>query len=116
MFSDHTVLWWILGTFAFIFIVLYLTQPKNERLSPWGLLCSIINQGGPSGSPAMICPHCQIRGSVSTRKTTRKKGISGGKATGALLTGGVSLLATGLSRKEKETEAHCASCHQTWHF
>jgi hypothetical protein len=45
-----------------------------------------------------------------------KKGISGGKATGALLTGGVSILASGLSRKEKVTEARCANCRQTWHF
>jgi len=32
-----------------------------------------------------------------------KQGISGGKATGAILTGGVSLLATGLSRKANLT-------------
>jgi hypothetical protein len=65
---------------------------------------------------AMICPHCQARASVRAKIVTRKKGISGGKATGALLTGGVSLLATGLSRKEDETQAHCMNCGSTWYF
>jgi hypothetical protein len=46
----------------------------------------------------------------------RKKGISGGKAVGALLTGGLSILATGLSRKEKSTQAHCDNCGATWDF
>jgi hypothetical protein len=47
---------------------------------------------------------------------SRKAGISGGKATGAILTGGLSLLATGLSRKERLTEAHCDNCGSTWTF
>jgi hypothetical protein len=49
----------------------------------------------------LVCPHCQTAGSVTARVVTRKKGVSGGKATGAVLTGGVSMLATGLSRKER---------------
>lgn len=64
----------------------------------------------------MICPHCQTKGRVMTKAVTQKKGISGAKATGALLTGGVSMLATGLSRKEGTTQAHCLTCSQTWHF
>src|SRR5690348_14328204 len=48
----------------------------------------------PTGRAAMICPQCQVRGKVFTTKVSVKKGISGGKATGALLTGGLSLLAT----------------------
>jgi hypothetical protein len=46
----------------------------------------------------------------------RKKGISGGKVMGGLLTGGISLLATGLSRKEQATQAHCDNCKSTWDF
>jgi hypothetical protein len=46
--------------------------------------------------PNMICPHCQMKGTTLSKPITKKVGISGGKATGALLTGGVSLLATGL--------------------
>jgi len=66
--------------------------------------------------PAMICPHCQTKGAVRTMRVRRKRGISGGKATGALLTGGLSLLATGLSRKETLTQAHCDTCNSTWDF
>src|SRR5690242_3062210 len=65
---------------------------------------------------ALICPHCQTRGRVRTRIVQEKKGISGGKATGALLTGGTSMLVTGLSRKEKLTRAHCDNCQSTWTF
>ena len=83
---------------------------KNEigdhmrQSSPW------------QGDSGMICPHCQTRGAVSTKVVKRKKGISGAKATGAVLTLGWSLLATGLSRKEEETEAHCSACGATWHY
>jgi hypothetical protein len=44
----------------------------------------------------------------------QKKGISGGKATAAVLTAGISILGTGLSRKEKVSEAHCNNCNVTW--
>lgn len=64
----------------------------------------------------MVCPHCQVAGQVRTMMIKRKKGISGGKAVGALLTGGLSILATGLSRKEKSTQAHCDNCGATWDF
>jgi len=64
----------------------------------------------------IICPHCQTKGSVTTRSVKKKAGISGGKATAALLTAGISLLGTGLSRKDKVTEAHCSNCGATWYF
>jgi hypothetical protein len=66
--------------------------------------------------PPMICPHCQRSGGVRTKMVRRKAGISGAKATGAILTGGLSLLATGLSRKEHITEAHCDNCGSSWTF
>jgi hypothetical protein len=65
-------------------------------------------------NPMLICPHCGTKGNVRTRSVTRKKSISGGKVMGALFTGGISLLATGLSRKERETEASCGNCRSTW--
>jgi uncharacterized paraquat-inducible protein A len=65
---------------------------------------------------AMICPHCQTKGKVRTKQIIQKKGVSGGKATAAVLTGGLSLLATGLSRKEKLMQAHCDNCENTWLF
>jgi hypothetical protein len=64
----------------------------------------------------IMCPHCQTRGHVTTRAVKLKKGISGGKAVGAIVTLGWSMLATGLSRKEDTTEARCSNCGSVWHF
>jgi hypothetical protein len=64
----------------------------------------------------MVCPHCQQKGAVHTSPITKKIGISGGKATAAIITGGVSLIATGLSRKEAMTEARCDNCGAIWHY
>lgn len=65
---------------------------------------------------AMVCPHCHQKDRVRTIPVDRKKGISGGKATAAVLTGGVSMLATGLSRKEHLTRARCGNCLNAWDF
>jgi len=64
----------------------------------------------------MVCPHCQVRGHVHTEQISRNAGISGAKATGALLTGGISMLATGLSQKQHVTKSHCSYCGATWTF
>ena len=64
----------------------------------------------------MICPHCQTKGYVTTQQVKRKSGIHGGKATAALLTCGISLLGTGLSRKHEMTEASCGRCGATWTY
>jgi uncharacterized paraquat-inducible protein A len=65
---------------------------------------------------AMLCPHCNTAGKIRTKDIEQKKGVSGGKATAAVLTGGLSLLAVGLSRKEGATQAHCDNCRNTWFF
>jgi hypothetical protein len=65
---------------------------------------------------AMICPHCQTKGQVRTKSVVRKKGVSGSKATAAILTGGLSLLFIGLSQEENQTQAHCCDCNNTWEF
>ena len=70
--------------------------------------------GKDEGSAQMVCPHCQVRGHVQTKQVTVKQGISGGKATAAVLTGGYSLVATGLSRKGAATQATCSNCRVTW--
>ena len=67
-----------------------------------------------SGAAQMVCPHCQVLGQVHTKRVKVKRGISGGKATGAVLTAGFSILATGLSRKEAATQATCNNCRVTW--
>lgn len=68
----------------------------------------------PPNNPKLKCPHCDTRGTVYTRAARVKRGISGGKAAAAVFTGGASMLATGLSRKQGVTEAYCASCDMTW--
>ena len=63
---------------------------------------------------ALLCPHCQIRGKVRTMQVKVKQGISGGKATGAILTAGLSLFVTGLSKKKMQTQLHCDNCEMEW--
>lgn len=67
-------------------------------------------------NPALFCTHCQAKGYVRTHRTEQKMGISGGKATAALLTGGASLLVAGLSRKQSFTAAYCENCNSNWLF
>jgi len=64
----------------------------------------------PERDRQIICPHCHTRGHVRTQLVSAKQGISGGKATAAILTGGLSLLATGLSQRQKITKATCSNC------
>ena len=60
------------------------------------------------------CPHCGSVGGVTTHKGKRKAGISGGKATAAVLTMGLSLGATGLSKKVRATALNCGHCGMEW--
>jgi mRNA-degrading endonuclease toxin of MazEF toxin-antitoxin module len=70
---------------------------------------------GYNPSASLVCPHCQTQGRVTARQIKMKKGVSGGKLTGAALTLGISMLGTGLSRKEKVTEMTCGKCRTVWH-
>jgi hypothetical protein len=63
---------------------------------------------------ALVCPHCQSRGTVTTKTKKVGKGVSGGKATAAILTVGVSLIGPGLSRNVKVTQLTCSKCHMSW--
>lgn len=65
--------------------------------------------------PAVICPHCRVKGQVRIKERKVNGGISGAKAAGAVLTGGASVLVTGLSKKsEGVSEAHCGNCQVSW--
>jgi len=86
-------------------VILSTATPEQREQMVWGPL-----------NPHMVCPHCSTTGHVHTIRVTRKKGISGGKAAAAVLTGGLSMVATGLSRKENNTQAHCGKCKNTWFF
>lgn len=99
------ILWLIVG--AFILACLYYYFLPEDKLDE-----KIYGKR----KVEMICPHCQTKGKVHTKPVTKKAGVSGGKATAAILTGGVSLLAVGLSRENDMTEAHCVKCESTWTF
>ena len=114
----------VLGVLAVLVILVAVSEiRKQAKMSPEEKVAYLQslkdmqrgNQYGPFNS-ALICPHCQSKGAVRTKQVDRKKGVSGGKATAALLTGGVSMLATGLSRKEKWTHALCEKCTSDWDF
>ena len=98
---------------VFIFIVaIVLGVIQGFNMSPEEALKS---KYGPI-NPNMACPHCNTTGKIRTKPITQKKGVSGGKATAAVFTAGISLLATGLSRKENNTQAHCVHCSNTCYF
>ena len=90
----------VLGLAAFGYVAV--------RVSKWQ------DQEANKGSAKIVCPHCQTQGSVTIKMLTRGKGISGGKATGALFTGGASMLATGLSKNVPTRHLTCGNCAMEW--
>jgi ssDNA-binding Zn-finger/Zn-ribbon topoisomerase 1 len=60
------------------------------------------------------CPYCHSSGTVVVQQVKKKKGVSTGKATAALLTGGISLIGTGLAKKAIVSQLTCAACNMTW--
>lgn len=72
------------------------------------------NNAANAHADRIICPHCHVAGRVTVTLTSRKRGISGGKATGAVVTGGASVWLTGLSRREGVREMTCGNCGVTW--
>jgi len=110
----ETFIWIVI--IAAIVITVAMESSKRSKMTPDQLKDYEDGLTWGPVSQAYICPHCQTKGFVRTKAVTRKKGISGAKATGAILTAGVSMLATGLSRKEGLTQAHCGNCNSTWDF
>ena len=72
--------------------------------------------GGPPDrtNPQLVCPHCQTRGQVSVWTERRAKRKTATRITGAVLTAGGSLPATGVSKKGTVQVMHCAHCDMTW--
>jgi hypothetical protein len=91
------------------------TKAQRENRIALQRNLELVKQWG-STSLNYICPHCQTKGKVRTMPVKRKKGVSGAKLTGAAFTLGLSIIATGLSRKEGLTQAHCENCGSTWDF
>lgn len=94
---------------GFIIWIIYMCT-KDKKQTP------VEFQQQQSLNQNMICPHCNTKGSVTTQQVKRKEGIHGGKATAAVLTCGLTLFGTGLSRKNKITEASCSNCGMVWTF
>ena len=90
-----------------IVVIYYLCKDHKEKT---------LNDTANAPSENIICPHCQTKGHVVTKQVKQKAGIHGGKATAAILTCGISLFGTGLSRKQMITEAHCNNCGQKWQY
>lgn len=99
-------------------IALYVPSGAEARATQDSIRLAV--QSGADAAAAadahLICPHCQTRGTVSTVLAKVKNGISAGKVTGAVLTAGYSVLATGLSSKKVVTQAHCGTCRASWTF
>lgn len=68
----------------------------------------------PKANPKIVCKFCGVTGRVTVQDVDRKQGISGGKATGAVLTGGASLLVTGLSKVQGCKQLACGNCGMEW--
>lgn len=115
----------VIGLFVAISIIVAQAEAKAEqekinKMSPQDREAYLAEkqltfQWGPV-NPAMVCPHCQTKGLIRTKRVVQKKGISGSKATAAVITGGLSVLGTGLSRKEEATQAYCGGCNNSWLF
>ena len=93
-----------------------LEKKRRDSLSPEERAREDAQRKYGSFNNAMVCPHCTSKGQIRPKPIEKKTGVSGGKATAAVLTGGVSVLATGLSQKEGATQAHCEGCNNTWVF
>lgn len=100
---------WI-GILILVICIIRAKKPYNEE----GLIAQ--QEQKIEGEKQIICPHCKVRGSVTTEQIKKKVGISGGKAVGAIMTCGLSMFATGLSRKDLITKAYCENCSSTWYF
>jgi hypothetical protein len=97
------------GLICFIGMIVKLSPEEHERVATQAEVKRHLDS-------KIVCPQCQERGFVATEKVTEKAGIHGGKATAAILTGGISLLATGLSNELGKTQAACSNCGSVWRF
>ncbi|MCE5268427.1 MAG: hypothetical protein LLG00_11125 [Planctomycetaceae bacterium] len=119
--NEGSILLAAFGTFVGFLAAVYLATVLRGWLDPqWAAEIdrkqAEVKRAKAERDAKLFCPHCQKFGHVTTDATTVKKGISGGKATAALLTGGVTMLATGLSQENTMTQATCANCGSTWLF
>jgi hypothetical protein len=117
------VFWGVVAFIALVVWVVVQEQRKEAGMSPEELAEyrkanreQALTHFHGAKNPQVVCPHCQTKGTVRVKPVVQKRGISGGKAAAALLSGGTSLLVTGLSRKENATQARCDHCNCSWIF
>lgn len=63
----------------------------------------------------IICKSCGLRGNCTAKRVQRKNGIDGTKASAAVLTGGTSILFTGLSERHDSTQIKCRACRAVYY-
>ena len=102
--------------FTPVFPLIYLLILKgNPNFKPSAVLNSnttAMRVGKVSvGDRAIICPFCQTKGSVKTKK---KKEASPWKMGAGVLTFGTSTILTGTNKQKIQIEARCSTCGQIW--
>ena len=92
-------------------------MPPEEEGGIWHpSKTSVLPSSGGQSIQLWSVPIARRREKSELKSVVQKKGVSGGKATAAILTGGVSMLVTGLSREETLTQAYCGHCSNQWAF
>jgi len=94
-----TFMAWV-GIIAGVIVVIWFVSTQNKEAA--------------KGAEQLVCPHCHTRGTVTGKSGISSKGVSGGKAAGAVVTGGLSVFATGLSKNERVRKLTCSKCNSTW--
>jgi len=61
------------------------------------------------------CQYCNGIGTVVVQQVKRKKGVSPGKIAGAVVTGGISLVGTGVAKKVWMNQLTCTACQMKWY-
>jgi hypothetical protein len=104
---------WLRVTRQNVWPASYLSQNKSQSSQE---VISQSSQEVINGQAALLCPHCQQRGNVTTTKEKVKTGFSTGKASFAVVTLGITTLVTGLAKHGYITKARCSSCGSEWKF
>lgn len=69
--------------------------------------------GTPTGDAAIMCPHCQTRGLVASKRVKRQVGVDGAKL-GRAIHGSADGALGGVGRRENVTELSCGHCKMKW--
>lgn len=104
----------LFGLFGLILLILYVSESLGERkmvkaMSPEEREQYYISKEFGQLNPALICQHCQTRGTVRTKQvkvTSTSEGTVGG-----ILKAGIKTDTTSIA-----TQHHCGHCKTTWNI